>query len=138
MIRVVMLLFFIISAGCSRSEGGRTRTIRESIDLWAFSKIGSMIFDSVPLEDLRGIHLAGAGLLNRDVLVSGVVDATGSEGTYLVVTDSSARMLIDTTRISAAGYNYDGLRGKKVIIHGEVKSGEKGHIYLLANAVRRG
>jgi hypothetical protein len=97
-----------------------------------------MVFDSVPLEDLRGVHLAGAGLLNRDVLVSGTVDAMGSEGTYIVLTDASARMLVDTTRLSAAGFSRESLRGRRLIIHGEVKSGEKGHIYLMANALRRG
>lgn len=126
------------SASCSRSEGGRERTIRESLDLFAFSAIGTMIFDSVPLEDLRGVHLAGAGLLNHDVLVTGTVESAGAGGTYFVLTDTSARMLVDTTRVSAAGQSLESRRGKKVIVHGEVKSGEKGHIYLLANAVRGG
>lgn len=132
----ILLVCWVVS--CSRSEGGRARTIRESIDLWTFSTFGTMVFDSVPLEDLRGVHLAGAGLLNRDVLVSGMVDSLGSEGTYLILTDASARMLVDTTRISAAERTRDGLRGQRLIIHGEVKSGEKGHIYLMANALRKG
>lgn len=133
-----VMLAVSILISCSRSEGGRTRTIRESLDLWTFSTFGTMLFDSVPLESLRGVHLAGAGLLNRDVLISGVVDTMGAEGTYLVVTDDSARMLIDTTRLSAAGFPSQGIRGRRLIIHGEVKSGEKGHIYLMANALRRG
>jgi hypothetical protein len=97
-----------------------------------------MLFDSVPLEDLRGVHLAGAGLLNHDVLVSGTVESAGAGGTYFVLTDASARMLVDTTRVSAAGQSIESKRGKRVIVHGEVKSGEKGHIYLLANALRGG
>jgi hypothetical protein len=133
---LTMSLFLTIS--CSRSEGGRARTIRESIDLWSFSKVGSMVFDSVPLEDLRGVHLAGAGLVNRDVLVSGIIELTGAEGTYLVLSDSSARMLVDTTRVTAARLAKIAARGKTVLVHGEVKTGEKGHIYLLANAVRGG
>jgi hypothetical protein len=136
------LIFYILAAffvlGCSRSEGGRARTVRESLDLWTFSTFGTMVFDSVPLEDLRGVHLAGAGLLNRDVLVAGTVDTMGAEGTYIVLTDASARMLVDTTRLSAAGFSRDGIRGRRLIIHGEVKSGDKGHIYLMANALRRG
>ena len=133
-----MMILGLLLLGCSRSEGGRARTVRESLDLWTFSSFGTMVFDSVPMEDLRGVHLAGAGLLNRDVLVTGTVDSMGAEGTYIVLTDSSARMLVDTTRLSAAGFPRDGLRGRRLIIHGEVKSGEKGHIYLMANALRRG
>ena len=135
---VISFLAAMFVGSCSRSEGGRTRTIRESIDLWAFSSAGTMIFDSVPLEDLRGVHLAGAGLLNRDVLVSGLVEASGNEGTYIILSDSSARMLIDTTRVSAIGQSRKVPGGKTVVVHGEVKSGEKGHIYLIANAVRGG
>ena len=135
LIAMVALLNFGV-ASCSRSEGGRERTIRESIDLALFSTIGTMIFDSVPLEDLRGVHLAGAGLLNHDVLVSGTVESAGSGGTYVVLTDATARMLVDTTRLSAAGQSLESRTGKAVIVHGEVKSGEKGHIYLLANAIR--
>lgn len=139
MSRIVLLVLLMgLAASCSKSESGRARTIRESIDLWSFSTMGTFVFDSVPLEDLRGVHLAGAGLLNHDVLVSGVVDSMGAEGTYIVLTDSSARMLVDTTRLSAAGYNRNRIKGQRLIIHGEVKSGEKGHIYLMANALRRG
>lgn len=134
----VFTLAVLLFVSCSRSEGGRTRTVRESIDLWSFSLIGSMIFDSVPLEDLRGVHLAGAGLVNRDVLISGVVELSGAEGTYLVLSDASARMLVDTTRVTAARLSKISSRGKTVLVHGEVKTGEKGHVYLLANAVRGG
>lgn len=123
---------------CSKSESGRVRTIRESIDLWAFSSIGSMIFDSVPLEDMRGVHLAGSGLVNRDVMIAGSVVTTGAEGTYIVLTDQSARMLVDTTRVTASSGKRLATSGKKVVVHGEVKSGEKGHIYLMANAIRGG
>lgn len=133
---LIFIAFTLMS--CSRSDGGRARTVRESLDLWTFSTFGTMVFDSVPLEDLRGVHLAGAGILNRDVLVTGTVELMGAEGTYVVLTDSSARMLVDTTRLSAAGFPREGLRGKRLIIHGEVKSGEKGHIYLMANALRKG
>jgi hypothetical protein len=126
------------SLACSRSESGRDRTIRQSIDLWSFTNFGAMIFDSVPLEDMRGIHLAGAGLVNRDVMISGRVEMEGTEGTYIVLSDQSARMLVDTTRVSAITGKKIATAGKTVIVHGEVKSGEKGHIYLMANAIRGG
>jgi len=136
---LLLLVISLFSAmSCSRSDGGRVRTIRESLDLWTFRNVGSMMFDSVPLEELRGVHLAGTGLLNHDVLVKGTVDSSGIEGTYMVVSDASARMLVDTTRISAENNKRPPRVGKSVYIHGEVKSGEKGHIYLFANAIRGG
>lgn len=114
------------------------RTIRESIDLWTFSGLGMMLFDSVPLEEMKGVHLAGAGLINRDVLVRGRVETTGANGTYFVVSDSSARLLIDLTRVSADTNKSPPKAGRSVYVHGEVKSSERGHIYLVANAVRGG
>ncbi len=133
------LLAVILSCfSCSRSEGGRARTIRESIDLWTFSNAGMMIFDSVPLEEMRGVHLAGAGLINRDVLIKGRVEMSGVGGTYVVVSDNSARMLIDLTRISADSNQSPPRAGKSLYVHGEVKNSERGHVYLVANAIRGG
>jgi len=57
---LLLLVISLFSAmSCSRSDGGRVRTIRESLDLWTFRNVGTMMFDSVPLEELRGVHLAG-------------------------------------------------------------------------------
>ena len=133
-----LLVVMLLSFSCSRSEGGRTRTIRESIDLWTFTNAGMMIFDSVPLEEMRGVHLAGAGLINRDVLVKGRIELSGVGGTYVVVSDNSARMLVDLTRISADSNKSPPRTGKSLYVHGEVKNSERGHIYLVANAVRGG
>jgi hypothetical protein len=47
-------------------------------------------------------------------------------------------MLVDTTRVTASSGRRLATSGKKVVVHGEVKSGEKGHIYLMANAIRGG
>jgi hypothetical protein len=132
------LICLLAVSSCARSEGRRNRTIRESIDLWTFTSLGMMIFDSVPLEEMRGVHLAGAGMINRDVLVKGRVEISGASGTYLVLSDSSARLLVDLTRVSADINRSVPKAGRSVYVHGEVKSSERGHIYLLANAIRGG
>jgi hypothetical protein len=133
-----VFLICLLAISCSRSEGGRNRTIRESIDLWTFSNLGMMIFDSVPMEEMRGVHLAGAGMINRDVLVKGRIEISGTGGTYLVLSDSSVRLLVDLTRVSADNNRSLPKAGRSVYVHGEVKSSERGHIYLLANAIRGG
>jgi hypothetical protein len=133
-----VFLICLLTISCSRSEGGRNRTIRESIDLWTFSNLGMMIFDSVPMEEMRGVHLAGAGMINRDVLVKGRIEISGTGGTYLVLSDSSVRLLVDLTRVSADNNRSLPKAGRPVYVHGEVKSSERGHIYLLANAIRGG
>lgn len=135
---MLIILAALTLLACSRSEGGRVRTIRESIDLWTFNFMGMMIFDSVPLEDMRGVHLAGVGVINRDVLVKGRVEVSGPLSTYIVLSDQSARVLVDMTRISAESNAALPKVGRSVYVHGEVKTGEKGHIYLVANAIRGG
>ena len=55
LIVISAMMQFALSS-CSRSEAGRERTIRESLDLIVFSATGTMVFDSVPLEDIRGVH----------------------------------------------------------------------------------
>jgi hypothetical protein len=120
---------------CRQATGSRERSLKEAMDLKIFSMLGTLCFDSVSLEDLRSIHLSGAGLLNKDVLAAGVIESVSREGTFLVLTDHGARMLVDTTRVSATR-DLSGLQlSKSIVVHGEVKSGEKGHIYLVANAI---
>ena len=135
---LTVIVIALLMVACSRYEGGRVRTIRESIDLWTFDHIGMMIFDSVPLEDMRGVHLAGAGVINRDVLVKGRVEVSGSHATYIVLSDQSARVLVDMTKLSALSNGSFPRVGRSVYVHGEVKTGEKGHVYLIANAIRGG
>jgi hypothetical protein len=138
LLRPLIFGALLLLVGCSRSDGGRHRTIRESIDLWTFSNFGMMIFDSVPLEEMRGVHLAGSGMINRDVLVKGRIEISGDSGTYFVLSDKSARLLVDLTRVSAQTREPLPKIGRSIYVHGEVKSGERGHIYLLANAIRGG
>ena len=140
-----ILVFLIVTlsvvgslASCSEWEGGRPRTIREKIDLWTFFTFGSVFFDSVAEEELRTVHLAGAGLLNHDVMVSGNVEIVGDLGTYIVISDGSARMLVDTTHTSANSNAKKAKVGNYVTVHGVIKSAENGHVYILANATRWG
>lgn len=135
---LILLNLSICLSSCTDSDSIQKRTIRGNLDLWAFSNFGKLVFDSVSEEDLRSVHIAGAGQLNHDVIVSGKVEILGDLGTYLVLSDGSARMLVDTTFTNAYGASKPPKVGSNLKVHGIIKSAENGHIYILASAARQG
>ncbi len=135
---IFLLLLNLTFSLTSCTDSGQKRTIRGTLDLWAFSTLGKTLFDSVANEDLRTVHLSGAGQLNHDVMITGRVEIAGDLGTYIVLSDGSARMLVDTTQTNAYGNSKLPKIGSQVSVHGVIKSAENGHIYILASAAREG
>lgn len=123
---------------CTDEDSGPKRTIRGTADLWLFSHFGRVAFNTVAEQDLRSVHLAGAGQLNHDVMISGKVEISGDLGTYMVLSDGGARMLVDTTLTNAYSNAEAPKIGSQVTVHGVVKTAENGHIYVVASAAREG
>ncbi len=132
------LLFGLGVTSCRSFDSATKRTVRGTIDLWLFTHFGRLAFDTVTEQELRSVHLGGAGQLNHDVMISGKVEILGDLGTYLVLSDGRARMLVDTTHTNAYSLAKAPKLGSQVIVHGVIKTAENGHIYVAASASREG
>jgi hypothetical protein len=126
--------FIVISILYSSCE----RVLREDL---RFYKVPSFKVGSVRTDEavtLRDVHLDGAGLLNREVTVVGTVETVGNLGTFIVIGDSKVRMLVDTSSIFGLWQNRLVAKGKSVVVLGVVQTGEKGHVFLSAKAIKLG
>jgi hypothetical protein len=136
---IIFCLFVTLGlTSCTDDDSGPKRTIRGTADLWLFRNFGKLAFNTVAKQDLRSVHLAGAEQLNHDVMISGKVEVSGDLGTYIVLSDGGARMLVDTTLTNAYSTAETPKIGSQVIVHGIVKTAENGHIYVVASAAREG
>lgn len=128
----VTLLIFFSSCKVSSLEHGPLRHLSICIFEWA----GVELFDDEEQFSLKDVHLDGSGLLNHDVLVAGKVEEIGAFGTFVIISDERVRMLVDFSRLGGAPSKV--AKGDTMRIIGKVQSGEKGHFYLVANAINRG
>lgn len=134
-------LLFILSlstlASLSSCTGSSSeRGLLSNISIRIFEWVGVRLFDTDEQFALKDVHLDGAGLLNRDVFVTGKVEVVGAFGTFIVISEDQIRMLIDLSHLG--GLNTPVVKGDTMKVIGKVQSGEKGHFYLVANAVSRG
>lgn len=132
-----IFLWMIVTTGfggCKSSISERGLWYQLSVRV--FESVGIMLFDADEQLSLKDVHLDGAGLLNREVFVSGKVEIVGAFGTFVVISEDRIRMLIDLSHLG--GLSSRAATGDTMRIIGKVQSGEKGHFYLVANAVSRG
>lgn len=129
-----LTLIFLVTS-CSRNPVTEHGFLH-SISVHVFEWVGVELFENDEQFSLKDIHLDGSALLNHDVLVGGKVEEVGAFGTYIVISDERVRMLIDLSRLG--GVPSKVAKGDSMRIIGKVQSGEKGHFYLVANAVNRG
>ena len=131
--KVLLALVLVVSFLVSQSP-----VATRGIDYWIFDGFGIQIFDSFLTVGLKDVHLDGAGLLNHVVLIGATVESLDTLGVHMVVIDERARMLVDVSKLQNSHNAGNLSRGDHVMVQGVVKTGEKGHYYLVANALHRG
>lgn len=131
---ILGLSISLFLSSCTVSSNDRG--LLSNISIRIFEWVGVRLFESGEQFALKDVHLDGAGLLNRDVFVTGKVEVVGAFGTFIVISEDQIRMLIDLSHLG--GLNTPVVKGDTMKVIGKVQSGEKGHFYLVANAVSRG
>jgi hypothetical protein len=98
--------------------------------------MGSTIFSSPERLTLKEIHLDNGTLVGRQVIVEGVVEDVSPVGTFLVVSDHSARLLVVLTDV---GHILSVLpkKSESLQVLGSIESGKKGLPFVRALALRR-
>ncbi len=105
------------------------------VDEWLFRETGGTLFSNPERLTLKEIHLDNGTLVGRQVIVEGLVQEVSSVGTFLVIADQSARLLVVLTEVD----NTVGIlpkRSELLHIFGTIESGKKGLPFLKAVALR--
>lgn len=128
MYAVLIVSFFL--GGCWNGSG-----FSVVVDEWLFRETGGTLFSNPERLTLKEIHLDNGTLVGRQVVVEGVVQEVSPVGTFLVIADQSARLLVVLTDVDNA---VGSLPKKQDLLHifGTIESGKKGLPFLKAVALR--
>jgi hypothetical protein len=113
----------------------KTNQIPGMIDRWSFLRVGGTLFSSPESLTLKEIHLDTGTLTGRAVIIEGEVAETSQNGTFLVLKDDLARMLVVLTDMESARPLLDATKPKTLRILGTVETGKKGLPYVKAQSV---
>lgn len=124
-----MAFLSLLLSGCW--NGSNVSTV---VDVWLFREAGGTIFSSPEKLTLKEIHLDNGTLIGRQVIVEGFVEEVNPLGTFLVISDSAARLLVvltDLGHVDVLPKKTDSLQ-----VFGTIESGKKGLPFLKAVGIR--
>ena len=107
------------------------------IDLKSFQWTGTTLLAKSEVLTLREVLLATDANMDKSIVIEGSVVQKGRHGTYFVVSDQTARLLVSITNLIGAESEI-ALKGGVLRILGRVEQGKKGTPYFVAEALRPG
>ena len=130
MVRLILLLLMV---SCNEP-----RSVLGDLDLWGFSILGRPLLSEADFVRIKEVHLNNSALLGRSVVVAGDLQKIGDHRTYLVISDSSARLVVKLTELSST--TLDKLKAESKVqrlkIIGRVALSRKGQPHLSAQAIK--
>ena len=105
------------------------------VDRLSFRYVGGTLFTNPDLLTMKEIHLDNGTLTGREIIVEGKVAVLGEHGTYLVLADDTARMLVLLTDLDSMGPLIQNEKPKILRVLGVVENGKKGLPQLRAHSV---
>lgn len=117
-------------SGCFKTE-----EVPGRVDRWSFNRFGGTLIGNPDLLTLKEIHLDTGTLTGREVIVEGQVSEVSKQGTYLVLKDTTARLLVVLTDVETASSELAEAKPKTLRVLGTVESGKKGMPFLKARSL---
>lgn len=130
--RIALFTFIgLLAVGCD------TRLdIATQIDRKIFEYGGFTVLSQPASISLKEIHLDTGILQGTKVIVGGTVVERGPHETYIVVNDSTARMLVATADIPLT-VTRSISPGQHLTVYGTIENGQKGLPFLRAEVIRQ-
>jgi len=129
----LLLLWLVVGnfiTGCTGSQ-----SITDKIDTAAFKHVGGTFFTEPEIATMKEVHLDNGVLLGEVVIVEGAVSDISDNFTFLVLSDSTARMLIKLTEIDDAEPILTKYRPQILKVLGTVETGNKGRPIIVAKSL---
>lgn len=129
------LCFFVL--GC---QARGSRVIGERLDHVLYRFVGKTLFSRPTLVTVKEIHLDKGLLLGQMVEISGQVVEVGEFGTYAILADDTARMLVVLTDIDSEPETVELIEeslnsASQYRILGSIDYGKRGLPYLMARGL---
>jgi hypothetical protein len=129
--KLVSLAFLaVVLTGCWQRE-----SLPHLVDHISFRWIGGTLFTNPDLLTMKEIHLDNGTLSGREIIIEGKVAEVSPHGTYLVLIDDTARMLVVLTDMQGAQTYLNAEKPKALRVLGTVESGKKGLPQIRAHSL---
>jgi hypothetical protein len=128
---LVALLFLGVGSGCSKPM-----PMNDWVDYKTFHHLGGTVFQEPEIATMKEIHLDNGGdLIGKLIVVEGAVAEISDHFTYLVLSDSTARMMVVLTEMDDAEPILTELKPQIMKILGTVETGRKGRPLIMAKSI---
>lgn len=124
-----------VFAFCLCVSGCEPAKIKERIDRQWFSYLGETLFEDTHHITTKELHLDSGAMLGRQIIFEGEVVSKGQYDTYVLMRDTSGRMLVVLTQVIGAEKTLAEPVPKRLKVLGTVERGKKGLPYILAQAM---
>ena len=129
---LIVLCWAVFSlVGCAQDE-----SIKGFVDRQVFGKFGITLFASPTVISMKEVHLDSGSLAGRQVVVEGAIVEVGANGTFIVVADDSARMMVVMTQMPTPVWFSERQNKKQIRVLGTFESGRRGLPLIYARAVK--
>lgn len=127
-------LLFLVISGCKEESNG----IFHSLNSILFKNFGISISNNASNLSIKELRLSG-NIIESEVEIVGQVEEVSSNGTYFVISDQTARLLVVTTDLlpKVRDVVFQNSKGSFVRVIGKVEIGKKGLPFLKASAVTK-
>lgn len=125
------LVLFLLVTGCFS-----TQTVMEEFDLLGFRLLGRALLSDTNFVRLKEVHLNNDALRGNPVIVAGKLQELGAHNTYLILVDSSAKLVVKLTDLTLSVRQGLTPENGKLKVLGMVDINSRGHPFILAKAVR--
>lgn len=121
-------LIFVATLLC----GGCSLEARLNYDLALFRSFGGTVFTSPHQATAKELHLDSGTLQGKLIIVQGEILEIGHHGTHVILSDSSATMLVVTTLFGLEENDLAKWKGRTLRVLGTLERGKKGLPFVLA------
>lgn len=125
-----LIPLLLLATGCWRQE-----SVPHLVDHLSFHFIGGTLFTNPDLLTMKEIHLDNGTLTGREIIVEGRVAEVSPHGTYLVLVDDTARMMVVLTDMESGAPFLKEEKPKTLRVLGTVESGKKGLPQIRAHSL---
>lgn len=105
------------------------------VDRAMFRRVGGTMFSTPDLISMKEIHLETAATKGKELILEGEVTDVGQHGTYMVLKDENARMLVVLTDVVDATDIIKRNGHQTMKVWGTLETGKKGLPYLMAKSL---
>ena len=112
-----------------------TSDAQSFVDRAMFRRVGGTMFSTPDLISMKEIHLEAVATKGKELILEGQVADVGQHGTYMVLKDENARMLVVLTDVVDASDIVKQGAHQTMKVWGTLETGKKGLPYLMAKSL---